>query len=306
MNSKQSVAIILLNWNTYQDSYECLKSLESLTYTNFHVFLVDNGSTDGSLEKLMKDKESGKFHVELTFVQSETNLGCPGGNNLGIKKAYEQGYDFYWMLNTDTYVESNTLSTLVDAIRSDKEIGMVGSKILYADTKFIWSAGGNLNPYKGTTTQIGIDEEDYGQYDKMKEVTFLVGCSMLFSKELVDSIGFLEEDYFFLYEDTDYNLKAIKAGWKLVYVPSSIVYHKETAKKTDLSPYYAYYLIRNGYLMVSRLNNQYKWLAFLYLIIRIIKFHKVFVLNRANKLRRSKLILKGAFHGLQNRTGQYT
>jgi GT2 family glycosyltransferase len=306
MSASSSVAIILLNWNSYQDSYECLKSLASLSYPNFHVFLVDNASTDGSFSKIMKDQESGQFKVNLTCIQAGRNLGCAGGNNVGFKMAYEEGYDYYWMLNTDTYMGPNALSTLVDSIEKDNKIGIVGSKILYADTKLIWFAGGTLNPYTGSSAQIGINEEDRGQYDQVAEVDFIVGCSMLFRKELIQSIGFLEEDYFVYYEDTDWNLRAKKAGWKIVYVPSSVIYHKETAKKTNLSPYYAYYLIRNGYLMISRINKQYKWIAFISLLIKVLKYHIVFVRNRNNKLKRSSLIFKGALHGLTNKIGQYS
>ena len=307
MGSASSVAVILLNWNGYQDTYECLKSLETLSYPNFHVFLVDNDSSDDSFTKLKKDQESGKFNVGLTCIQSGGNLGCAGGNNVGIKRAYEQGFDYYWMLNNDTYVDPDALSTLVEVIENDKKVGIVGSKIYYADTKLLWFAGGSVNPYIGTSKMIGIEEEDKGQYDEQKEVDFIVGCSMLFSREVIESIGYLEEDYFIYYEDTDWNLRAKKAGWKIVYVPTSIIYHKESSstKSSDLSPYYAYYLIRNGYLMVSRVNANYKWMAFMYLFIRILKFHILYVLKSNNKIRRSSMILKGALHALTNKRGQY-
>ena len=214
MGSASSVAVILLNWNGYQDTYECLKSLETLSYPNFHVFLVDNDSSDDSFTKLKKDQESGKFNVGLTCIQSGGNLGCAGGNNVGIKRAYEQGFDYYWMLNNDTYVDPDALSTLVEVIENDKKVGIVGSKIYYADTKLLWFAGGSVNPYIGTSKMIGIEEEDKGQYDEQKEVDFIVGCSMLFNREVIESIGYLEEDYFIYYEDTDWNLRAKKAGWE--------------------------------------------------------------------------------------------
>lgn len=307
MGSASSVAIILLNWNGYQDTYECLKTLETLTYPHFHVFLVDNDSSDDSFTRLKEDQASGKFNVGLTCIQSGGNLGCAGGNNVGIKKAYEQGFDYYWMLNNDTYVDPEALSTLVEVIDGEQKVGIVGSKIYYADTKLLWFAGGSVNSYIGTSKMIGIDEEDKGQYDEMKEVDFIVGCSMLFRKEVIEYIGYLEEDYFIYYEDTDWNIRAKKAGWKIIYVPSSIIYHKESSstKSSDLSPYYAYYLIRNGYLMVSRINANYKWIAFMYLFIRILKFHILYVLKSNNKLRRSSMILKGAFHALTDKRGQY-
>lgn len=306
-DATSSVAIILLNWNGYNDTYECLKSLESLDCNDFHVFLVDNASTDGSYQRLVEDNQSGQFRVKVTCIQSGANLGCAGGNNVGIKAAYEQGYEYFWMLNNDTYVDRKALSALMDVIEADDQIGIVGSKIYFADTKLLWFAGGEVNPYAGTSRNIGINEEDRGQYDELSEVDFIVGCSMLFRRELIKEIGFLEEDYFIYYEDTDWNVRAKKHGWKIMYVPKSIIYHKESSstKSDDLSPYYAYYLIRNGYLMASRIYKNYKWIAFLSLLIRIVKFHILYVLKSKNKKIRSSFIIKGALHGIKQKTGQY-
>lgn len=307
--SASSVAIILLNWNGYKDTFECIKSLESLDYKNFHVFLVDNASADDSYQKLLDDYESGRFGVEVTCIQSGANIGCAGGNNVGIKAAFEQGYDYYWMLNNDTIVDQKALSSLIKVIESDQQIGIVGSKIYFADTNLLWYAGGDVNPYTGESKQYGYFETDIGQYDVIKEVDFVVGCSMLFRKELIEKMGFLEEGYFLLYEDTDWNVRAKKSGWKIVYTPKSIIYHKESSstKSEDLSPYYSYYLIRNGYLMVIKNNQKFKWVAFIYLMVRILKFHVIYVLkSKSNKKIRSSLIFKGALHGISRRTGQYS
>ena len=299
------VAIIILNWNGYDDTYECIKSLGNLQYSDFHVFLVDNASGDGSYQKLTKDTLSGEFHVQVTCIQSGANLGSAGGNNVGIKVAFEKGYKYFWMLNNDTYVDHRALSSLMEVIESDPTIGIVGSKIYYANTDLLWFAGGSVNPYTGTSKHYGIHEQDWGQHDQLRDVNFIVGCSMLFRRELIEQIGYLEEDYFIYYEDTDWNVRAKKSGWKIMYVPDSVIYHKESSstKSDDLSPYYGYYLIRNGYLMVSRIYKSYKWLAFISLLIRIVKFHILYVLKSRNKKVRSMLIIKGALHGIKQRTG---
>ena len=303
-----SVAVIILNWNGYNDTFECIKSLESLDYNNFHVFLVDNASTDDSYEKLMSDIESNTFQVNITCIQSGANLGCAGGNNVAIKEAFEAGYDYYWMLNNDTIVDPKALSTLVEVIDGDPKIGIVGSKVYFAGTNLLWYAGGDVNPYTGNSWQFGYCEEDKGQYDEIKEVNFIAGCSMLFRKKLIEENGLLEEDYFLMYEDTDWNVKAKKGGWKLVYTPHSIIHHKESSstKAEDLSPYYSYYLIRNGYLMAKRINPKFKWLAFINLFVRLAKFHIIFVYrSKTNRKIRSILLFEGVIHALKQRTGQY-
>ena len=307
--ARPSAAVILLNLNGYDDTYACIKSLETLIYDNFHVFLVDNDSSDDSYQKLMEDNHSGRFKVGVTCIQSGGNIGCAGGNNVGIKAAFELGYDYYWMLNNDTLVEKDALSALVDVIEADSSIGIIGSKIYFAGTNILWSAGGHVNPYTSESYQYGYFEEDRGKYEEIKEVDFIVGCSMLFRRELIEDIGFLQEDYFLLYEDTDLNVRAKRAGWKIVYTPHSIIHHKESSstQSEDTSPFYSYYLIRNGYLMAMRNNKRFKWIAFLYMLVRIVKYHIVFVYrSKTKRWIRSKLIFKGALHGLIRKSGQYT
>ena len=118
-----------------------------------------------------------------------------------------------------------------------KKVGIVGSKIYYADTKLLWFAGGSVNPYIGTSKMIGIEEEDKGQYDEMKEVDFIVGCSMLFSKEVIEFIGYLEEDYFIYYEDTDWNLEQKRLDGK-----SFMFHHPSSTIKNLVRPNHQTYL----------------------------------------------------------------
>lgn len=307
MNEK-SVAIILLNWNAYHDTVECLYSLEKLSYQNFHVFLVDNDSKDQSYERLRADQLSGAFSIPLTMIQSGGNIGCAGGNNVGMKAAYEQGYEYLWMLNNDTIADQHSLTRLVEEMESDKEIGIVGSKIINMNNNLVWFAGGSINQYLGTSKPYGIDQPESEKFNERKEVDFVVGCSMLFRRELIELIGWLDEDYFIYYEDTDWNLKAKKAGMKIVYVPDSLIYHKESSstKSEELSPHYAYYLMRNGYLFVKRNNPKYKGIALFYMAYRIVKFHLLYVFNKDNKLKRSRMIFKGALHGVRNQIGQFS
>ncbi|TFE00022.1 glycosyltransferase family 2 protein [Jeotgalibacillus sp. R-1-5s-1] len=306
--SDPSVAIILLNWNAYHDTVDCLRSLENLNYRNFHVFVVDNDSKDQSWERLKADEISGVFNLPLTMIQSGKNMGCAGGNNIGFKAAYEKGYQYLWMLNNDTIADPDSLQKLVEEMQSDRQIGIVGSKIINMNNNLVWFAGGSINQYLGTSKPYGIDQHEQEKFNIKKEVDFVVGCSMLFRRELLEIIGWLEEDYFIYYEDTDWNLKVKKAGMKIIYVPDSLIYHKESSstKSEELSPYYAYYLMRNGYLFVTRNNPKYKFIALMYMTYRIVKFHLLYVLRKDNKLKRSKMIFIGAWHGVTNQIGQFS
>ena len=307
-NSNRSVAIILLNWNSYVDTSECLKSLEKLAYDPFHVYIVDNLSGDNSFEKLKEDSEAGAFSIGITFIQSGGNLGFAGGNNKGIKQAYEDGYQYIWLLNNDTTVDEYALTPLVEVIEEDEQIGIVGSKIYFADSGLLWFAGGEVNCYSGGTHHIGYKEKDKGQYDDIKPVKYIVGCSLLFRREVIESIGYLEEDYFLYYEDTDWNIRAARKGWKVLYVPNSIVYHKVSSASSskEVAPFFAYYNIRNAYLMILRNEGSLaRFSAFFNVLWNVFEYHvRVILKNQDSKRRRSRLILLGAIDGLRAKSGK--
>jgi GT2 family glycosyltransferase len=157
MMSRQEpgVAIILLNWNGYKDTFECLESLATLDYPNFSAYVVDNDSIDGSYEKLLEDNKNGAFKIKVKFIQSGATLGFAGGNNVGIQQALEDGYEYFWMLNNDTIVDAASLSELIKVIQENEEIGIVGSKIYYYGTNKIWFAGGKVSYWTGTSRHYG-------------------------------------------------------------------------------------------------------------------------------------------------------
>ncbi|WP_332237869.1 glycosyltransferase family 2 protein [Sporolactobacillus sp. KGMB 08714] len=293
-----SVAIIIVNWNAYKDTLECLKSLGKLTYNNFYVFIVDNGSTDCSFEILKGFIESeNNFSLMIELIRSEKNLGFAGGNNLAIKKAYNQKFEYIWLLNNDTIVDTKSLSLLVDYIDRNKQVGIVGSKIYYYGSNVIWFAGGEFNQTSGKTIHLGMKEVDKGEFNSVEEVDYITGCSMLFRSDLINDIGYMREDYFLYYEETDYNIKAKRHGWKIVYVPDSIVYHKVSGSsggENDPSPFVAYYKIRNGYWICKRNFSGTHIISFCYMLYKSFKlFVKIFAKNQPQKWKRIHCIYSG-------------
>ena len=273
MNPQKKVHIILLNWNNEEDTLECVKSLEEINYDNYKIIIVDNGSKIGSVLKIKKQ------YPEIKIIENKKNLGFAGGNNVGIKYAVENGADYVLLLNNDTTVEKDFLSELVKAGESDKKVGILGSKIFfYNEPNRIWFAGGKVSWMKNKGTHIGLDEIDNKQYDEIKEVDYLTGCSLLIKKEVIEKIGVLAEDYFLYYEDTDFSLRARNAGYKIIYIPKSKIYHKISRSTKPGSSSYIYYHTRNGLVLAKRngsLLNKiilYPYCVFLFLkqIIKII------------------------------------
>ncbi|MCK4525318.1 MAG: glycosyltransferase family 2 protein [Candidatus Andersenbacteria bacterium] len=244
---QKKVYIIVLNWNGKEDTLECLKSLEKISYSNYKIVVIDNGSEDDSVSEIKKQ------FSEVKIIENKKNLGFAGGNNVGMKYAINGGADYVLLINNDTTVEEDFLSELVKTGESDEKIGILGSKIyFYSDPNRIWFAGGKVNWLKNKGTHIGLDQIDNGQYDKIKETDYLTGCCLLIKREVVEKIGVLAEDYFLYYEDTDFSLRTKNAGYRSVYVPKSKIYHKISRSTKPGSSSYVYYHARNGLVMAKR------------------------------------------------------
>lgn len=262
------VFIILLMYNSWQDTIECLRSLAAITYTNYSIIVVDNNSIDGSLQKIEKHL---KIHSKLpvSLLPLDKNYGYAGGNNRGITKALSKGADYILILNPDTIVEPDFLTQLIEVAQHYKKEGklaLFGTRILLHENHIFfrdrgkrydakkeqvkaraYSNGGIIHP---TFTKARL--KDYGKELKdLKEIRpfetdYVSGTCLLVSPEAISKIGLMPEDYFLYYEDTDWSLKAARRGVKRVIVPDSIIWHKKSSSTKEFSYSYIYYHTRNG------------------------------------------------------------
>ncbi|WP_297423406.1 glycosyltransferase family 2 protein [Clostridium sp.] len=218
---KPRVFIILVNYNAYKDTIECVESLRKIDYLNYKIIIVDNASTNDSFEILTRSLK------DCIIIKSKKNLGFAGGNNLGLRYALDEGADYIMLLNNDTLVEPNFLSNMLNSFHQDNKIGIVGCKIMYHPQKdIIWYGGGNINWFKFIGEHHGIKELDRGQCDEEKEVDFITGCCLLIKSSVIRRIGFLSEEYFMYFEDVDFCVKVKEAGYKVWYNSKSVIYHK--------------------------------------------------------------------------------
>ena len=244
---QKNVHIIVLNWNGKDDTIECLKSLQQINYDNYKIIVIDNGSEDSSVFEIKKN------FPEIKIIENKKNLGFAGGNNIGMKYAVENKADYILLINNDTTVDKDFLLELVEAGELDKKIGAVGSKIYFhSEPNRIWFAGGKVNWLKNKGTHLGLNQIDDGQYNEISEVDYLTGCCLLIKREVIEKIGVLAEDYFLYYEDTDFSARVKNAGYKIMYVPKSKIYHKISRSTKPGSPSYIYYHVRNGLVMAKR------------------------------------------------------
>jgi GT2 family glycosyltransferase len=272
------VYIIVLNWNGLHNTMECLESLTKLDYPNYKVLVVDNGSTDGSQEIILRR------HSEIILIENKENLGYAKGNNTGIKFALKNNADYVWLLNNDTVVDPHALVSMIIVAEKDPKIGIIGSKIYYfGESKKIWFAGAQIDWWKGISKHIGMNEIDVGKYNYVKEVDRVIGCSMLVKKEVCKQVGLFDENYFIYVEEVDLCVRARKYGFKCLIVPSSIVYHKggvSVSKIGNWEKVFNYYNTRNFlYLIKKSFNFPIREIILLSVIIRKLKDERINILK---------------------------
>ncbi len=262
------VGIILVNYNGAKYNEECIRSIKESTYNNYEIIVVDNCSTDKSVEQLQK-----QFNKEIKIIQSKENLGFSGGNNLGIKYALTSKCDYIMLLNNDTTIHAEMIKIMIEtAVLNNFKV--IAPKIFYYDNpKMIWSTGTTIHWKKGIPKQNGINVIDNGEFQERIEVESATGCCILIHKDVVENIGMLSEEYFLYYEDTDYSATIQSKKIKIIYEPKAIMYHKVSASTGgEESPNYIYYNTRNRLIFNKKFNyeNRLTYIPYFY-ITRLFK-----------------------------------
>ncbi len=244
------VSIITVNWNGLEDTTECLESLKKVTYPNYEVIVVDNGS-EGNDAQVLKEK----FGDYIQLIQNDKNYGCGEGFNTGIRYVLQNSQpEYILIINNDVVVDSIFLDELVRVAESDEQIGIAGLKIYYYDYNgrkdIIWSAGGKIRRWAlKIHRQMGENDTDLPKYQTLTSVDWISGAVLMFKSRLTEKVGLLNPWYFIGHEDIEYCLKARRHGFKIVYVPTAKAWHKvgATVKKAHITyadPSSYYYLIR--------------------------------------------------------------
>ena len=237
--NQPKVCIITLNWNGLEDTTECLESLKKVTYTNYEVIVVDNGS-EGNETQILEEKFGDYIHL----IKNDRNYGAYDGYNIGLRYALNNSNpDYLLLLDNDTVVDPEFLTEMVKVAEADPAIGMAGAKIYYYDEPDrLQYLGGKIDLWGGVISPLpkiaqsilGRKEFDRGQHDSIKEVEHIAFWCALFNRKSLESIGLFDEKRFHEYAEIDYFIRAREAGFKTVYVPKAKVWHKyRSANRLD-------------------------------------------------------------------------
>jgi len=302
MKREPFVNIIILNWNGYKDTIECVESLYKINYKNYKIIIVDNGSADESV-KILKNK-----FPQIKLIENEKNIGYAEGNNVGIRFALGNKAEYILLLNNDTVVGSQFLKELVDTAEKKNIIGIV-SPIIYYFSKpdIVWSTGRYKN-YSGLYPYIDYEysKKDKGQYASSQAVDGVTGCCILVKRDVFEKIGYLDKDYFLYVEDTDFCIRVKRAGYNIVYNPKAKVWHKVSASSGgEENNTKDYYLNRNLILFARKnLRGIEKLNYYTFLLLGRIILLLVFIKKR--KFKRLKPSILGLSHGFLNKRGYYS
>lgn len=248
-----TVSIIILNWNGLEDTVECLESLKKITYPDYKVVVVDNGS-EGDDARLLREKFGDYIHI----IENDRNYGFAEGANIGMRYALANlGPDYFLLLNNDTVVDPDFVGELIEVALTDKKIGILGPKIYYYDDpEKVWFAGGNINYWLGRLWHRGIGRIDSRHFGVIADVDFISGCCMLISRDMLSSVGLLDSAFFFGTEDYDISIRAARSGFRVLYVPGAKIWHKigrstgRTGRRP--TPFVAYYVVRNHFILMEK------------------------------------------------------
>lgn len=231
-----NVGIVISNYNGWQDTVQCLESLQKQTYRDFEIILLDDASTNDSVQQLQNH-----LTENTVFLPQEANSGFAAVNNVGMRRALADGCDWVLLLNNDTVVAPDFLETL---LRETPAGAVSCPKMLFLDPPDeIWFAGGELDRATGKVKHLGGHEKDGPAFAEKKQVSFITFCCVLLPRQVVEEVGFLDETLFMYCEDVDYCIRLADAGVPLWFLPDARIWHKAGGSAGGMLS--VYYITRN-------------------------------------------------------------
>ena len=229
------ISVIIVNWNGRKLLSECLDGLRQQAYKQFCTILVDNGSTDGSIDFVSQN------YLEVSVIGLSKNFGFATGNNIAIKRAKTK---YIALLNNDAVPHQMWLQRLLEALESHPAAGFAASKMVFYDNPAIIDRAGDAYTRAGTGLLRGR-AKPASSYDKQEWIFGACAGAALYRTRMLHDIGLFDEDFFLLYEDVDLSFRAQLKGYKCLYVPEAVVYHKASSSIVYDSPISVYYSHRN-------------------------------------------------------------
>ena len=241
-------AVIVLNWQKAVETIALIDALKQVTLPDVEIVVVDNASPDGSGAAIARARPG------VTHLQSGANLGYAGGNNVGIRHALARGADYVVLLNTDVTIEPDFLAPLIDACRARGDNAVTTPMVCEQERPdVIWGMGGRIDWRTATTAHLHRGERRADWQGRPPfEVDYALGVALCAPRAVWDRVGMLEESFFLYYEETDWCVRAQRAGVAVLAVPGSCLWHESASHGGRTAPYITYYMTRNALRFLRR------------------------------------------------------
>ena len=311
MKKDQTVYVIILNWNGFEMTQECVESF-SFVQTPHKILIIDNGSTDGSYEKLLAQ------FPQHTHIQNSNNLGYAGGNNVGINRAIKENAPYILVMNNDTVVAPDMCDALIEHEQSCPDEAVVGCKVInYYKRDHLDHVGGVWNPSTNNFDLIGSNALAYTLPTILKTpLDYITGCALFAKGSTFEKVGGFDERYFLFWEEADWCYRAKALGIDLTVCKEATLYHKGSASFTGGSPHKEYFWWRSRLLWLEKhtsthksvLHNEIPSLLYHYGLLHIHLATYSMILNKKrhtklHQIKRIKASLRGALDYKMKRYG---
>ncbi|MFW1887934.1 glycosyltransferase family 2 protein [Acinetobacter johnsonii] len=308
------IYIVVLNWNSAKETIACLKSLVNLVdFNNIRIIVCDNDSDVNSIKQIesylsdfygndyisLNEDETLTYKIDkkFYFIKNFKNYGYAGGNNIGIRFALQfADMEYVWILNNDTIVKEDSLNQMLIKIKSDHKYGVVGSRLVEMGNKIkVQGIGGIINTWLCTTKEIGSDykiDDEINEIYYENKIDYVIGASLLISKNCLNKVGLLCEEYFLYYEEIDYCNRVKLEGFKVGISSKSLVFHELGASTGKGKSIIADFCSVRNRLIVSRKFYNEKYL-FTYLSLFLVIFNRLRKMEVKKSLNIFKILWKG-------------
>lgn len=278
------VSVITINYNEIDATLDLLHSLSEIRYSNFEVIVVDNASEKDPSTEIKSQ------YPDTKLILSKKNLGFAGGNNLAIKEAKGE---YLLFVNNDAVITEGCIEALLQTFKEHPDAGIVSPKFHFYNRPGVVEYAGysDINAFTGRNRTIGSGIKDEGQYDKFEETYFCHGGGMMTSKEVVNKVGPMPEEYFLYYEEFDWCVKIKKAGYKVYYQPKALIKHKVSVSIGNDSTLKTYYLTRNRILFMKRNKSVAAYSIFLFFLFCVTVPKNILVFSLKRKFKHLKVFL---------------
>lgn len=265
------IGIVTVLYNSERVLYEFFRSLDKQSFKDFTLYVIDNASSDDSLNKAMELSKDVSF--QCVFFPEPKNWGIAKGNNIGIKAALKDGCEYVLLSNNDVVLNNtDTIELMLNRIKQG-DVGIITPKIcLYSNPTIIWAAGGMFKKPAIGIKHIGAYQQDCEKYNEDRIINYSPTCFVLITKGVFDSIGMMDETFFVYCDDTDFMYRAKEHGIKILYFPQTSILHNESACTGKGSEFKIYQISKNQLIYVKK---YFSGVIYCYLLIRNILVHNI-------------------------------